>query len=241
MLVLPFYQAGSRTVIWDDPNPWREAWSDSRIEDGLVPVRVPLGDLEDMRDVPGDRILGGSAKALNSITRRYGAGDAVFAIAFSKEDNPTPAKGMQVFLYRMRAGGAEYITTIEIAPRPGDTLKSLLDRGVQAVHAHLQREWKTQIVSDPGAKGEITVYVSLGDLRDWVRTREKLGQVKAIQNVELVALSRDEAKMQLRFRGGESRLRLALQQHDINLGPPRLDFSSPDNRIEYELFLSGRR
>lgn len=241
VLVLPFYQTGSRTVIWDDPNPWRDAWHSSRIEEGLVPVRVPLGDLQDMRDVPGDRILGGTQSSMDSITRRYGAGDAVFAIAFSKEETPNPAKGIQVFLYRMRAGGAEYITTIEIAPHPGDTLKALLERGVQAVHAHLQREWKSQIVSDPSAKGEITVYVTLGDLRDWVRTRDKLERIKAIQDLTVMSLSRDEAKLQLRFRGGEDRLRLALRQHDINLGPPRLDFSSPDKRIEYELFLSGRR
>lgn len=241
VLVLPFYQTGSRTVIWDDPNPWRDAWHSARIEEGLVPVRVPLGDLQDMRDVPGDRILGGSEKSLDSITRRYGAGDAIFAIAFSKEANPDPSKGIQVFLYRMRAAGAEYITTIEIAPNPGDTLDALLKRGVQAVHAHLQREWKSQIVSDPSAKGEITVYVTLGDLRDWVRTRDRLERIKAIQALDLLSLSRDEAKLALRFRGGEERLRLALSQHDINLGPPRLDFSSPDNRIEYELFLSGRR
>jgi hypothetical protein len=30
IVVLPIYQSGATTVLWDDPNPWRLAWSQAR-------------------------------------------------------------------------------------------------------------------------------------------------------------------------------------------------------------------
>ncbi|MCH8835833.1 MAG: DUF2066 domain-containing protein, partial [Proteobacteria bacterium] len=48
LLVLPVYQAAGALLLWDDPNPWRDAWAARPTVDGLVPLMLPLGDLSDI-------------------------------------------------------------------------------------------------------------------------------------------------------------------------------------------------
>ncbi|MBU0859343.1 MAG: DUF2066 domain-containing protein, partial [Alphaproteobacteria bacterium] len=46
VLVLPFYQWGSRMVLWEGDNPWLNAWSRTTTQRALVPVAVPIGDAQ---------------------------------------------------------------------------------------------------------------------------------------------------------------------------------------------------
>src|SRR6266540_359288 len=64
LFVLPVYQSGTLAVLWDDPNPWREAWAQRppattagtspptgagmAAGTGVVQFAVPLGDAGDI-------------------------------------------------------------------------------------------------------------------------------------------------------------------------------------------------
>ena len=49
VVVLPVLKnPGVRPMLWDDPNPWRDAWSHSPPAQGLVPMKIPLGEVEDV-------------------------------------------------------------------------------------------------------------------------------------------------------------------------------------------------
>ena len=41
VLVLPVYQAAGALLLFDDPNPWRDAWGKGVAGDGLVPLPLP--------------------------------------------------------------------------------------------------------------------------------------------------------------------------------------------------------
>ncbi len=57
VLVLPVYEVADALALWDDPNPWREAWARQPKRDGLVPLVVPLGDLSDIADIGAEQAL----------------------------------------------------------------------------------------------------------------------------------------------------------------------------------------
>ncbi|MBM3571825.1 MAG: DUF2066 domain-containing protein, partial [Alphaproteobacteria bacterium] len=77
LLVLPVYATADTVVLWDDPNPWREAWNAAPAADGLVPLLFPVGDLADMEDVGPEHAVAGDGDRLRRIAQRYGAGDAI--------------------------------------------------------------------------------------------------------------------------------------------------------------------
>lgn len=70
VLVLPVYFEGDTPRLWEDPNPWRETWSENPGNTGLVPLVVPLGDLADIADLDAQAAADGDPERLAKIAAR---------------------------------------------------------------------------------------------------------------------------------------------------------------------------
>ena len=55
MVVLPVYKDAARSVLWDDPNAWRDAWAQRPGDSGAVHLTVPLGDASDLTMIDANR------------------------------------------------------------------------------------------------------------------------------------------------------------------------------------------
>jgi len=78
VVVLPVLQTGARAVLWDDPNPWRDAWADAAGRSQLA-MMVPVGDLNDVSAIDAPLATSGDATALKAISARYQNDDIVVA------------------------------------------------------------------------------------------------------------------------------------------------------------------
>ena len=81
VLVLPVWRGEGGAVLWDDPNPWRDAWTATEREPGLVPVILPEGSLKDLQAIDAEQAVGRDAEALAAIARAYGAKQVLVAVA----------------------------------------------------------------------------------------------------------------------------------------------------------------
>src|SRR5205807_8057234 len=45
VVLLPVYQADRQSPLWEDPNPWRDAWGQRASGSGAAHLLVPLGDV----------------------------------------------------------------------------------------------------------------------------------------------------------------------------------------------------
>jgi Uncharacterized protein conserved in bacteria (DUF2066) len=72
VVVLPVFKDGARTVLWDDPNAWREAWGQRPAASGPVHLSVPLGDASDLATIDAGRAESGESDALTAIAQRNG-------------------------------------------------------------------------------------------------------------------------------------------------------------------------
>src|SRR6185437_11149732 len=81
VVVLAVLRRGDATLLWDDPNPWRAAWSDHNGGGGLVPFVVPLGDAADVAAVGPDEALAADRDALARVAALHGGGDILIAAA----------------------------------------------------------------------------------------------------------------------------------------------------------------
>ena len=70
MLVLPVWKAPEGTDLWED-NLWRNAWLDLKAEQSLVPIIVPIGDLEDTSAITPEEALKLDPIKLEALRRRY--------------------------------------------------------------------------------------------------------------------------------------------------------------------------
>ena len=81
VLVLPVWRDESGAILWDDPNPWRDAWLSAEREPGLVPVVLPEGNLKDLQTIDAAQASERDAERLTAIAGAYGAKQVLVAVA----------------------------------------------------------------------------------------------------------------------------------------------------------------
>ncbi len=234
ILVLPYYQTENQILLWDRFNPWLSAWRETDQQGGLVPVITPIGDLEDIQSLNDQQPLNYEKPALDLLVNRYGAGEAILAIAAMPGENSLPPTStaeypLVIFIYRTDRPEPEFVTRLAVEPAPAETLDSLLQKGVKAVYEVLQQYWKNQTVVRPDEKNHLLVNVYYRSLEQWLTTKQAIESVQGVTGIEYRSINPDFALVKLSFQGSERRLRLALAQENIILSQPRMNMTGFDN------------
>ena len=82
LLLLPFFQPpDGPIVLWAQQNPWRQAWDRMEGQETLVPIVVPLGDLDDVKDVSDQEAFTYRNENMARLLGRYHSAEAVLAVA----------------------------------------------------------------------------------------------------------------------------------------------------------------
>jgi hypothetical protein len=228
LVLLPVYQAGRAVRLWDDPNPWRDSWEQ---RPAIVRLVVPLGDAGDIAAIDAEKARAGDAAALAVLARRNGAEDVVVAVA-AMRGPPDKPSGVDVTLRRYRAGQLIDSRNAPLAANPGESEGDLLGRATGAVAAVVESGWKKEPSTGYDQQGTLTAVLPITGLDDWVRARDRLAAVSAIRKVALVALSRQEATIEIGYVGSIDQLKASLSGISLDLlrGDPlwRLARTGPD-------------
>ncbi|MGE0652499.1 MAG: DUF2066 domain-containing protein [Alphaproteobacteria bacterium] len=222
LLVLPVMEVIGALALWDDPNPWREAWNRLPPSDGLVPLVQAKGDLQDVAIIGAEQAVRGDPSRLGAIAGRYGAADVLVARAGMRQPEGAMVQSgsgpwLQVVLTRIGVAPLEQTHVEAFYPEAGEAMEALLLRAAQAIAAQVQEEWKrnNRLRFDTG--DELNVDVPLSSLAQWLEIKAKLETVPFIRRTNLTFLSRKGARLRLNFIGDEEQLRLALIQNDLVL------------------------
>ena len=227
-VLLPVYQAAGMARLWDDPNPWRDAWDR---QPAATRVVIPLGDAGDVAAIDANQARAGNAGALGALARRNGADDAVVAVA-AMRGAPDKPSGVDVTVRRYRGGQLLGSRNASLTANPGESESDLLGRATGAVVAAIETGWKKEPPPGYDQQGTLTAVLPITGLDDWVRARERLAAVPAIRKVALVALSRQEATIEIGYAGSIDQLKASLAGISLDLvrGDPlwRLARTGPD-------------
>jgi hypothetical protein len=217
VLVLPVYQTAGTLILWDRPNPWREAWAGLDSGGGLVPLVVPEGSLADVAEIGAEQAVHAVQERLDAIARRYGAADTVVATAALTRIPGGGGPTIDVAVSRFGAAITDRMTILSFAADPDGSVDDLLKRAATEVAAQVEEEWKQDNLLRFGPEGTLSAMVPLEGLADWLAVRGRLEGVAFIRDAELVSLSRNVAVVNLRYIGDIGQLRLALAQSDLDL------------------------
>lgn len=214
LVVVPVYvPTGGRAVLWDDPNPWRDAWN-ALGGGGLVPVAVPPGDLADVQTITAERALAGDVQAMQSMGARWRTSDVVVAVA-----SPSPGgKGLDVSLIASPSAPKPF-DSIAYPLTEGENLDAVMLRAVQNINQNMDTVFKQPNLLAFDRVGSLSTLVPLAGLADWLNVRERLSQVPQVRRWELVSLSKAEAALVLHTVGEHDQVVAALQRAGLGLEP----------------------
>jgi len=213
MVVLPVYKDSTTTALWDDPNPWREAWAQRSGDAGAVRVTVPLGDASDLAAIDAGRAESGRSDALAAIAQRNGGDDAIVALATARRQGDKLA-GLDLSVKWYRSGRLSDTQANSVDALPGESEGDLLRRAADTIAAGIAGGAR----KNPGQQAILAASVPISSLSDWVMVRDRLASAAAVRRVDLLSLSRQEAKIQIRYVGSAEQLKSSLAEVDLGLG-----------------------
>lgn len=217
VLVLPILRNNGGLVLWDEPNPWRQAWNQVAGDKvPLVPMEVPFGDLSDISDISAEQAAAGDVERLNTIASRYGADDSLVVIATLDEGFGGSFARVDVAVTRV-GSTAQAPILLDLAAIAGQDLDSLLRQAALATADAVGEAWTQANLLRFDQEQVVFFEIPLSSLGDWLKVRERLGQVALISDVHLRELRRDTAEIELRFFGELGQLEDALVQRDLIL------------------------
>lgn len=219
VVVVPVYRAGETMTLWDEPNPWRRAWDVQQATGGVVPIMVPLGDLGDVATLAAEEAVAGDLARLTTLAARYGAAAALVVEAATEGHPPGEGDELTVSATRFGARGPDFRTTKSLRRDAGEAVDALFGRAAAAVLEDLRTWWvqPDRMAAAAGPAAVLAVRIPVQDLRDWVNVRQRLSGAPAVQDLEVVVLTRQEVRANLRYSGDIEQLRTSLQQWDIDL------------------------
>jgi hypothetical protein len=212
VVVVPVLRRDGANILWDAPNPWRDAWAGLKSGGGLVPLVLPAGDAPDVAAVGADDAAAAKPDSLAAISGRYGGGDVLIVQA-------TQGDGGQIDMVIRRASGATLtpVSTASFRPNEGEDEAAVMARAAAAGDAELEDSWKHQVLVDLGNEAVLTADVPIDSLGDWLFVRDHLAGIAAVKRSNLLLLGKHAARIEIHYAGDATRLQLALAQHDLAL------------------------
>lgn len=217
VVVLAVSQSDAGAVLWEDPNPWRDAWAKRPPRAGLVPLVIPYGDLEDVQAIDADAALHGDVDRMQAISQHYGGADVLVTGAKLAAAGDRSALAVSSTRYSVASGIAPQQWDKSYTAAAGESDADLLADGVNGTAQQLEDSWKAANILDFRHTGTMNVRVPVDDLQGWIAIRDRLASIPAIQRSDLVALDRGEAHLAIHYYGDPDQLRLALAQRDLAL------------------------
>jgi uncharacterized protein DUF2066 len=219
IVVLPVYQNGTVALLWDDPNPWRDAWAQRTPSANGVPLVVPLGDVSDLSAIDADKARTGDAAALAATAKKENVTDVLVLVAVKRVgDKP----GLDITVRRYHLGQFVDVHFDSIDANPNEADANLFKRAADAIGTDIDTGWKTAKADLSGPLTSLTVVAPISGLDDWIQLRDMLSAAPAVRKIDVKSLSRQEATIEIQYVGTPDQLKanLAAMKLDLEGGDP---------------------
>jgi uncharacterized protein DUF2066 len=217
LVILPVYRDGSGLALWDDPNGWRKAWSERPVAPGPGRLVLPLGDAGDLAAIDAEKAESGKSEALTAITQRNRGSEAVVVLATARRQGGRLA-GLDISMKRYRSGRLVDTEGRSFEAYSGESEDDLLRRVVVAVAADVESGVKRTAGAGSEQPLSLAVTVPINSLGEWLQLRSRLASVSAIRKIDLLSLSRQEAKIEVKYVGSQDQLKSSLAEVSLDLG-----------------------
>jgi hypothetical protein len=203
LVVLPVWREEGKPMLWDDPNPWREAWMRHEPADTLVEFARLRADLDDLKAISGEEAVAGNRDALNRIGNHYKAG--LIAVAVGTLDKGQ--RRIAVQLYDLANGRS---SAVGVFPAGNDA--AALDRAAAQIARTIDAVWKKNAVAIEQNATVVRMRAPLQGLEHWIKIRQALQSMPQLRGLTTIAMSPGEALIEIRFAGTPPELRRQLDQ-----------------------------
>lgn len=234
LLIIPILKIGTKQYLWEDENVWRMLWQEGTLSSSNIPLRIPLGDLEDIQILDSSQAMALNLPALDQMAERYKAtGGAIVVVAtlnsdiispMVKESIPLNAHSVDVSILDPSLPQTEVkipMPPLQEGSEDSITLsRHLLDRALRETLRFLNSEWHNNIPRKSIASQDMEFTASFSSKNEWLRIRRALDTLKndhVIVSYLVQSLNPQTASIMIKFRGEVSTILHTFQAQNLNI------------------------
>lgn len=186
-------------------------WRNQPVNQALVPMLLPVGDLEDVAAASSLNLSAPEWSGVRQTCERLGAASAIMPVITLRQ---TTGKVLSdVRLIEIGPGG----TTESRFSTDGADQDDAMLQSIAVVANAVVEAWKQQTVADDTMTSTLVADVNFDGLNQWITMRQALQSVPFIHAVRIIGLSAGAARVELDYVGSETQLGTGLHQSDLTL------------------------
>jgi hypothetical protein len=179
---------------------------------------VPLGDVSDLAAIDADKARTGDSASLVAIANKEGGDDALVMVAQRRSgDKP----GLDITVRRYHTGQFVDVHFDSVDAKPNEADADLFKRAADTIAADLDNGWKNAKGGPGDQQGTLIVSAPISGLDDWLKLRDRLATIPVVRKIDVKALSRQEATIEIQYLG-------TMDQLKANLSAAKLDLQGGD-------------
>lgn len=225
MVVLPVWNGPEGPVVWEE-NLWRKAWLDLKLEQTVVPIIIPLGDLQDTSTITPEEALQLNPIKLEALQIRYEAKAILVAIA-----SPEPSGGVHAVM--MGDSPLGKVTFDKVYTAEDGTLESAASLAAQRFNAVMVEKWRStrlRLAAEARARAEaerqaqmqatsasIPVAVPFAGIHQWNSIRARIVSTRGVIGVDVSTIAEKGAVIRLAYINSLQALQDALMDNGMRL------------------------
>ncbi|MFN0194363.1 MAG: DUF2066 domain-containing protein [Aestuariivirga sp.] len=219
MLVLPIWKSPEGAQLWED-NPWKKAWIGLNAQQAIVPLIVPIGDLEDTEIITAQDVLNQDAVKIEALRRRYDVKTILVATA-----EPSPEGGVRATMSgESQLGRIVFDKTYQAEDGTIDASAALAAERFHGVMTEKYKQIRSKQIAAARAEKEaqtsraLPVAVPFSSPSEWNAIRARILSAPGVLGVDVSTLGGNGAVIQLIFTGPVESMQVSLQRTGLNLG-----------------------
>ncbi len=216
VLVVAVLEHNGRYSLWEEDNLWRSVWSQLNNAGRMVPLESPNGDLGDISNIGAQHAISGDINRLRALSQRYNSG-SVLVVHASLNTLSASFTGLEVQVSRFGPGFDGTKQSLRFSAEANEPLHTLLSRAARGIADTIEEEWKRDNLMRLDDRGVLAASVPIASLPEWMKIHKRIKGTTIVLDLEVVLLSRDEARINVHYLGGIEQLQVALAQNDLLL------------------------
>lgn len=235
ILILPAFQDENEQspLLFNDRNVWFSFWKNTPPDSPVVPLVVPLGDLEDMKILSPEMLSRPYDIDIKPLLEKYKASEAFVFKAVYHNDK----KLLDIEVYPFLHAKTD-LTEFSFLESVNVPFQKIMKQSAEKIVLQLEEFYRSKNALRFDAPSSFIAVLPLEGLADWMQMRGRLDKISAIKQYILQAVKKDKAQIEVFYAGNLKMLSDNLKEEGLFLFPQNGDFwiiKKMENATEEEL------
>ncbi len=199
-LILPVLKWGNRITLWDDPNPWFDAWLNIPIDSNFTPIITPYGEVEDLILISASEAILGNKERLKLIANRYKVDEVMILIA--KITNTSEGK-LALEINGYRGLNKEKLFFPVFVSKKNEKIEAFLLRAAEQIGQINDDLWVNKNLEKILNEVRVKLRIYFSSLDEWNNIKKNIIKTKMIKNYMITNLASKNASVQITVAYGD--------------------------------------